>query len=112
MHARPPALAAAAGCGMPLPIVFTLAMAVDAGWRPCDIDRQVRARRWTPLRRGVYALTAQLPVDGPRRLARDVAAVQLAIEHDVVGTHARATARPAVDTTTRPSGLSDARSRP
>ena len=72
---------------MPLPTVFTRAMAVDAGWQPCDIDREVRARRWTPLRRGVYAPTARLPMEGGRRLALDVTAVQLATGHDVVGTH-------------------------
>ena len=72
---------------MPLPLVFTRAMAVSAGWQPPDIDREVRAGRWTALRRSSYAVTADVPADGPRRVAVDVAAVQLASQHDLVGTH-------------------------
>lgn len=72
---------------MPLPPVFTRATALNAGWFPDDIDKAVRAGRWTPLRRSVYAVTADLPPDGPRRTALDVAAAQLATSHDVVGTH-------------------------
>lgn len=72
---------------MPLPPVFTRATAMDAGWAPEDIDRAVRAGRWTPLRRSIYAVTADLPPDGARRTAFDVAAAQLATSYDVIGTH-------------------------
>lgn len=72
---------------MPLPPVFTRATALTAGWAPDEIDKAVRAGRWSPLRRSVYAVTADLPADGPRRTAVDVVAAQLATSHDVVGTH-------------------------
>ncbi len=62
-------------------------MAVRAGWSRDEIDRQVRTRRWTALRRGVYAVSAELPADGPGRVALDVAAAQLVTAHDLVGTH-------------------------
>jgi len=72
---------------MSLPLVFTRATAVAGGWQPPDIDRELRAGRWTGLRRSVYAVTANVPVDGPGRVALDVAAAQLASQHDIVGTH-------------------------
>jgi hypothetical protein len=62
-------------------------MAVSAGWQPHDIDKEVRAGRWTPLRRSVYALRDDVPADGPSRIAVDVAAAHLASQHDLVGTH-------------------------
>ena len=76
---------------MPLPLVFTRAMAVTSGWDPPAIDREVRSGRWTSLRRGVYARTEDVP-DGPGRAVLDVVAAQLATEHDVVGTHETAAA--------------------
>lgn len=72
---------------MPLPLVFTRAMAISAGWRPADIDRELRAGRWTCLRRSAYAVTADLPPDGPGRAAAEVTAAQLASSHDIVGSH-------------------------
>ena len=72
---------------MALPPVFTRAMAVAAGWQPRDVDRELRSGRWTGLRRRVYAVTATLPAGGPGRVALDVAAAQLASQHDLVGTH-------------------------
>ena len=75
---------------MPLPLVFTRATALTAGWQPRKVDREVRAGRWTALRRGVYAVTAALPADGPRRVAMEVVAAQLVTDHDVVGSHATA----------------------
>ena len=72
---------------MDLPLVFTRTMAVAAGCPPRDIDQRVRTGRWTAMRRSVYAMTEHLPPDGPRRVALDVVAAQLACEHDVVGSH-------------------------
>lgn len=50
-----------------------------------DIDREVRAGRWTGLRRSVYAATADLPADGRGRAAADVTAARLASGLDIVG---------------------------
>ncbi len=72
---------------MPLPLLFTRTMAVAAGWRPREIDHHVRAGRWTALRRSVYVVTAHVPPDGPLLAALQVAAAQLACEHDLVGSH-------------------------
>jgi hypothetical protein len=76
---------------MPLPLVFTRAMAVTAGWDPAAVDREVRSGRWTSLRRSVYARSQDV-VDGPARALLDVVAAQLASEHEVVGTHETAAA--------------------
>jgi hypothetical protein len=76
---------------MPLPLVFSRAMAVTSGWDTAAIDREVRSGRWTSLRRGVYARSEDVP-DGPERAVLDVVAAQLATEHDVVGTHETAAA--------------------
>ena len=62
-------------------------MAVDAGWLPADVDKEVRAGRWTALRRGVYAVTTDLPADDRGRTAFEVAAAQLGSSHDLVGSH-------------------------
>lgn len=74
---------------MPLPLVFTRAQAVAEGWSPRSIDDEVRSRRWTALRRGIYVAAAaeDLPPDEPRRHALDVAAAALATGRDVVGSH-------------------------
>lgn len=72
---------------MGLPLVFSRAMAVDAGLQPRDIDAEVRGGRWTALRRSVYVPSALLPPDGPLRHALDVAAASLATDQDVVGSH-------------------------
>jgi len=72
---------------MQLPPVFTRTMAVSAGWRPRDIDSALRAGRWTAVRRSVYAVTADVPPDGPLRVALHVAAARLASQHDLVGSH-------------------------
>ena len=72
---------------MPLPLVFTRATAVAGGWQPADIDRQLRAGRWTALRRSVYAQTADVPDDVRARASLEVAAGQLSTRHEVVGSH-------------------------
>ncbi len=72
---------------MDLPIVFTRKMAVRAGWSPGAVDDEVRAERWTALRRGVYCRSADLPPDGPVRAALEVTAAALATDCDVVGSH-------------------------
>jgi alkylhydroperoxidase family enzyme len=72
---------------MELPLVFTRAMALAAGWQPRAIDAEVRGKRWTALRRGVYARSAQVPPSGPVRVALDVVAASLATGSDVVGSH-------------------------
>ncbi len=72
---------------MHLPLLFTRTTAVAAGVAPRDIDQHVRTGRWTPLRRSVDAVTERLPPDGPQRVALDVAAAQLACDHEVVGSH-------------------------
>ena len=72
---------------MGLPLVFTRTMALRAGWTPRAVDAEVRSARWTVLRRGVYALTAQLPPSGPERHAVEVTAAVLATRCDAVGSH-------------------------
>jgi hypothetical protein len=81
------ALRTADAAAVPLPLVFTRTTAVAAGWAPRQIDEEVRRGRWTALRRGVYAVTALLPDDAPRRHAVHVAAAALATTCDVVGSH-------------------------
>lgn len=72
---------------MPLPLVFTRTMAIAVGWQSADVDKELRAGRWTALRRSVYALTADVPDDVRDRAPLDVAAARLASGHDVVGSH-------------------------
>ena len=72
---------------MELPVVFTRAMAVAAGWPPRAIDAEVRAGRWTPLRRGIYAASTDVPPVGPVLAALHVVAASLATASDVVGSH-------------------------
>ena len=72
---------------MDLPLVFTRALAVRAGWAPRDVDAEVRAGRWTALRRGIYCRSEDVPAHGPVRVALDVAAAALATGCDVVGSH-------------------------
>lgn len=99
---------------MPLPLVFTRAMAVAAGWQPADVDRELRAGRWTALRRCAYAMTADLPPDGPTRVAAEVTAAQLTSRHDIVGSHETAAlvhGLPLFSTYTGPVVLSRSRER-
>ena len=62
-------------------------MAVADGWQPAEVDKELRAGRWTALRRSVYARTADVPDDVRSRAPLDVVAAQLASRHDVVGSH-------------------------
>ena len=72
---------------MDLPILFTRAMAVGAGWSPTAADGEVRSGRWAVLRRGVYCQREDVPTDTCARAALDVAAAALATGADVVGSH-------------------------
>ena len=70
-----------------LPIVFTRAEALAAGFDGRQVDARVRRGEWTPLRRGVYSETHRLPADPAERHAADVAAAARATRQDVVGSH-------------------------
>jgi len=87
-----------------LPLVFTRAEALVAGFDAAVIDAAVRCGRWTALRRGVYCESARLPLDVAARHAVDVAAAALATAHDVVGSHESAALVHGLPTFTRYSG--------
>jgi hypothetical protein len=70
-----------------LPLVFTRAEAVRAGFSARTVDALVRSGTRTALRRGVYAETAQLPADARQRHAAEVAAASRATKQAVVGSH-------------------------
>lgn len=58
--------------------LVTRPQAVEAGMSPDQIDRLVRTRQWTPVRKGVYAETAHVAALSTRRevrLLRDRAAI-------------------------------------
>lgn len=87
-----------------LPLVFTRAEALDAGYDHRRIDALVRRGDWTCLRRGVYAETARLPLTVPARHAADVAAAVRATRQDVVGSHESAAIVHELTTFTRYEG--------
>lgn len=70
-----------------LPLVFTRAEAVEAGFPAPAIDALVRSGAWIALRRGVYAEADRLPADRAERHAADVAAAARATAKEVVGSH-------------------------
>lgn len=70
-----------------LPLVFTRAEALSAGFDAKQIDAHVRSGEWTALRRAIYVETARLPAEPPARHALDVAAAVRATDQEVVGSH-------------------------
>jgi hypothetical protein len=71
----------------PLPSVFTRAQALAAGHPAATVDALVRSGRWTPLRRGIYAVTAALAEAGTQRHVAEPAAAALATGRDTVVSH-------------------------
>lgn len=87
-----------------LPIVFTRAEALAAGFDDRQVDARVRSGEWTALRRGVYSETHRLPADPAERHAADVAAAARATKQDVVGSHESAALIHGITTFTRYKG--------
>lgn len=93
--------------------LITRAQALEAGMRPDQIDRMVRTRVWTPVRRGVYARRAfleQLSTERDRQLVA-ARAVSLGIGRPHVLSHHSAAyvlgidvlhAKPPISHVTRP----------
>jgi hypothetical protein len=90
--------------GAVLPLVFTRAEALRAGFDIPTINARVRRGDWTCLRRGVYAETARLPAAPAARHAADVAAAVRATRQDVVGSHESAAVVHELTTFTRYDG--------
>jgi hypothetical protein len=88
-----------------LPLVFTRAEAVDAGYDSRTIDALVRRGAWIALRRGVYAEADRLPVDPVGRHAADVAAAARATDQEVLGSHESAAVVHELTTFARYDGL-------
>ena len=73
-----------------LPLVFSRADALAAGFDAQQVDAFVRSGTWTALRRSVYAESALLPPEPSARHAAEVAAAARATGLDVVGSHGSA----------------------
>ena len=87
-----------------LPLVFTRAEALAAGFDVRTVNARVRSGEWTALRRGIYSEAHRLPVGLAQRHAADVAAAARATRQQVVGSHESAALVHGLTTFTRYDG--------